>query len=355
MRVPLVDLKAQYLSIKDEVDQAVARVLESGNYVMGQEVESFEEEWAEYCGRAKYCVGVSSGTDALYLTLKALPEVFTDVLTTPLTFFATTQAIIQAGKRPKFVDVECDGNIDLMKHPQTSTALVVHMYGQPVYVPSNYPSSIIEDSAQAHGIPLKGTAACYSFYPTKNLSAVGQAGAVVTNDKDLADTIRELRTYGERERFVHYSLTGNHRMDELQAAILRAKLPHLSQWTMLRQSIAGAYDEQLEGLLGISLIPRSPEHVCHIYGILMASTDKRASLVSYLNDLGVSTGIRYPVPMHLQPALSFLGYKKGDFPVAEGWADTVLNLPIYPEMSMEAVSYVTESVKEWAIKEAGLK
>ncbi|GAI88362.1 unnamed protein product, partial [marine sediment metagenome] len=241
MNVPLVDLKTQYQSIKPEVDRAINRVLHSGSYVMAEEVEAFEEEWAEYC-KAKYCVGVSSGTDALYLTLKALGISGQQVVTTPFTFFATTQAIIASGNYPMYVDVDETGNLPPVDFGDR-VAIPVHLYGRPGKWKG---SRIIEDSAQAHGLPLSGLAACFSFYPTKNLGAMGQAGAVVTNDLNLANEVRRLRTYGEAGRFVHYRLTGNHRMDELQAAILRAKLPYLSSWNKARRDRALQYGATLD-------------------------------------------------------------------------------------------------------------
>jgi len=346
INVPLIDLRAQYLSIKDEIDSAISRVLHKGNYVMGNEVEAFEEEWARVCG-AKYCIGVSSGTDALFLSLLALPEGLKDVLTTPATFFATTQAIVGAGKRPKFIDIGDNGNINLRipTLPGHDIGLVVHLYGLPAYIPASYPNPIIEDSAQAHGLPLRGKLACFSFYPTKNLGAMGQAGAVVTNDEYLARRIREMRTYGERERFVHYEVTGNYRMDELQAAILRAKLPYLHKWNILRGLMARGY---LEGLRNLKVIKLPEDNLHHVWHIFSIRTKERDDLVAYLKDWRIQTSVRYPVPMHLQPALRHLGYHEGDFPNAEAWANENLSLPIYPEMPTEHLEYVIEKVIEWA-------
>jgi len=337
--IPLADLKSQYLSLRREIDEVFYQFLHSGSYVMGNEVERFEEEWARYCG-AKYCVAVSSGTDALYLALM-VSCVNSQVITTPATFFATTQAIIQSGNYPMFIDVDESGN--LPPHDFGSkVAMPVHLYGRP----GNWKgSSIIEDSAQAHGIPLTGEMACFSFYPTKNLGAMGQAGAVVTNDEFLAHKIRELRTYGERERFVHYGKTGNHRMDELQAAILRCKLPHLNEWNSRRRRWAELYRELLAPVSDIIKLPEdSPQHVYHIYAIRCRDRD---DLARYLGSKGIQTAVRYPVPMHLQPALKYLGYKRGDFPIAEGWAETNLSLPMYPELTLGQISYVCTRIIEW--------
>ena len=354
--VPLCDLRAQYLLLKKEIDSAVSSVLHRGDYVMGGEVLQFEGEWAEYC-KAKYCVGVSSGTDALYLALKSLLELGTlkehdKVITTPATFFATVQSIVAAGLDPVFMEIEEDFNIDLSKRPKgpksvASALLPVNLYGRPALVPNVVDSiePVVEDSAQAHGIGHRSTLSCWSFYPTKNLGAMGQAGAVVTNDMGLADSIRELRTYGERERFVHYSTTGNHRMDEIQAAILRVKLPHLDEWNQLRRERASWYREELKGIDKVLLPEDHPQHVYHAYVVRLK---ERKGLADFLAKHGIQTAVRYPVPMHLQPALSCLGYKRGDFPQAEAWADENLNLPMYPELTREQVEYVCGRVHEWA-------
>lgn len=343
MNVPLVDLKSQCLSIQQEIDGAINRVLHSGNYVMGQEVEAFEREWADYC-KAKYCVGVSSCTDALYLALKALKVVGEQVITTPATFFATTQAIIASGNFPAFVDVDETGNLPPLNFGD-HVAIPVHLYGRPGMWKG---SKIIEDSAHAHGLPLSGLVACYSFYPTKNLGAIGQAGAVVTNDKGLADTIRGMRVYCERERFVHYGLTGNFRMDELQAAILRAKLPHVDEWNASRRTLAILYRLRLGCVNDIVQLPQ--DHPGHVYHMFTIRCRNRDSLAEYLKWCGIQTAVRYPVPMHLQPVLKYLGYRKGDFPVAEKWAETNLSLPMYPELKVYQIEYICDKIKEWVGK-----
>lgn len=362
MKVPLLDLQAQLACVRGEIDEAIVRVIERGNFIMGEEVEAWESEWAAFCG-AKYAVGVSSGTDALYLVLKALDAMDRArgidnvgwVATTPFTFFATTQAIVHAGLRPFFVDVEPDGNIDLSKVStgKFDLALPVHLYGRPAPIPENQPRPIIEDAAQAHGLPLRGMAACHSFYPSKNLGAYGQAGAVVTNDEDLAKRVRGLRVYGEGKRFVHYALTGNHRMDELQAAILRAKLPHLNRWNSARRAVAALYTHLLNDVAGIVVPPDHPQHVYHIMAIRVTDPRGRDALARFLAERGVETAVRYPVPLHLQPALSLWGYQQGDFPNAERWAREVLTLPIYPEMRGEMVEYVAQGVRRWLRSRTG--
>lgn len=337
--IPLADLRAQYLSIKPEIDRAIARVLDSGSYVMGSEVEAFEAEWGEYCG-SKYCVGVSSGTDALYLSLRALGITDQKIITTPATFFATTQAIIQSGNFPAFIDIDRTDNLPDMNFG-SRIALPVDLYGRPGNWQGDY---VIVDAAQSHGVPARGRISCYSFYPTKNLGAFGQAGAVVTNDVVIADTIRTLRNYGEGERFVHYATTGNHRIDELQAAVLRAKLPHLTRWNERRRQIAGQYRELLDGLDSIRLPEDHPQHVYHIFAV---RAQAREGLIKFLNDQGVQTSVRYPVPLHLQPALKYRGYQRGDFPMAEAWASETLSLAIYETMPSSYVEYVGEKVKEY--------
>jgi len=311
---------------------------------MGEEVEAFEEEWAEYC-KAKYCVVVSSGTDALYLAIRCLGITDVEILTTPFTFFATTGAIMMSGNIPRFVDVEPDGNIDIGKEPVSYLcALPVHLYGKPAKLEKHDQRYVIEDACQAHGLPLRGHLQCFSFYPTKNLGAYGQAGAIVTNIGELVEKLRWLRVHGEKERFVHYEVTGNYRMDELQASILRVKLPHLNKWNQARRDVAGLYQELLGNVGGITLPEDDLYHCYHIYAIRVKNRD---SLARFLAENGIQTAVRYPLPMHLQPALEYLGYKKGDFPVAEEWAETNLSLPMYPELTQEQVEYVCSKIKGW--------
>ena len=366
MNVPLVDLKLQYQSIKQELDKSISRVLHSGNYVMGTEVEAFESEWADYC-KAKYCVGFSSGSDALYAAVRLLVKREERVMTTPFTFFATSWAIIRAGCIPIYIDVDnWTGNLP-PEDFKDEVALPVHLYGRP----GDWKGSrLIEDSAQAHGLPLNvsGRISIYSFYPTKNLGAMGQAGALVTNDEGIASLARELRNYCERERFIHHGTAGgNFRMDELQAAILRAKLPHLGEWNRLRRGIAQMYRSFLLDLIkeeeeirevdsihvdsihrGLYRWVRLPEdHPRHVYHIFAIRASNRDGLRAYLSGQGIQTSIRYPVPMHLQPALRGLGYSEGDFPHAEAWARENLSLPMYPELNANQVEYICDKVKEW--------
>lgn len=360
INIPLLDLKAQYLSIREEIDQAIARVHEKGNYVMGDEVKAFEEEWAKFCG-AKYAVGVSSGTDALYLALLALREIMEswkvgenspDVLIPAFTFPGVLEPVFRANFFPRLADVDEETACLPWQDFGDKVAMPTALYGQAGVWKGKL---VIEDLAQAHGCLFSRNTrmACHSFYPSKNLGAYGQAGAVVTNDLYLADLIQELRTYGERERFIYHTLSGNYRMDELQAAVLRAKLPHLRDWNEGRWRVARAYNFRLAGLPGIVIPgvvkqPVAQPSVYHIYAVRVTDPRGRDSLARFLVENGIQTAVRYPMPLHLQPALAHLGYKKGDFPNAEAWARTNLSLPIWPEMSLEMVEEVAQKVKEWA-------
>ncbi len=356
IKVPLVDLLAQYLSIKEEVDSAVARVQERGLYVMGQEVEAFEEEWARYCG-AKFCVAVSSGTDALYLSLKAR-EIFPwkpRAWIPTRTFIATAEAAVRAGYQLLVCD-QWPRPREVGLYRSNDVLIPVHLYGRRVEYPDGrsveFPGGFIDilhDAAQAHGAITLGEhemGACYSFYPTKNLGAHGQAGAVVTNDPALAAKLRMMRSHGEGAvRFKHEVLSGNYRMDELQAAILRAKLPHLNAWNQRRRAIAQTYLSLLGGISELTLPPFGPSDVFHIFAV---ETPYRDSLAIFLKEQGIQTSVRYPYCIHQQPALQGLLEVVGDMGAAEAWARTNLSLPMYPELSDDQVEYVAGKVHEWA-------
>lgn len=368
MFVPLTDLRVQYLSIKGEIDAAVARVLAKGSYVMGEEVEAFEAEWAAFC-QAKHCIGVSSGTDALrlvFLALKALrirDPSRTLVTTTPRTFFATAEAPRMAGfEKVAFVDSGADllheKILDVEREGSTPTPwrervhIAVHLYGasELAVQPQPYVRSkalVIEDSSHAHGLPLRGFAACFSHYPTKNLGANGQAGSIVTNDDELARALRQLRVHGEAggRRFFHEQVGGgNARLDEMQAAILRAKLPHLPAWNKRRQKIARRYTEELSPCKPVLPPIDVPSHAYHIYAIGITG-GRRGSLRNFLDEK-VQTAVRYPYPLHRLPP--FFGARcLTDMEGAERWAQEALSLPIYPEMTDDQVTYVIEQVIAW--------
>jgi dTDP-4-amino-4,6-dideoxygalactose transaminase len=361
--VPLVDLKAQYQTIQPEIDSAVARVIAHTGFIGGQEVKDFEAAFAAY-QRTTHCVGVASGTAALFLVLKALGIGKGDeVITSPHTFIATVEAILQAGAAPVFVDIDpvtfnLDPNqIEAAITPRTKAIMPVHLYGQIadmdaiMAIAQRHGLRVIEDAAQAHGAELNGKragawgdAACFSFYPGKNLGAYGDGGAVCTNDPALADRVAKLRDHGRTSKYEHDLVGYGERLDALQAAILRAKLPHLDAWNDARRRHAGWYDQALHNLPGVCTPAQMPgaRHVYHIYCI--AVSGDRDALLKGLNQGGVGAGVHYPVPLHMQPALRFLGYEPGAFPHTERAAASIISLPIYPEMTTEQASLVVETL-----------
>ncbi|MBI5166149.1 MAG: DegT/DnrJ/EryC1/StrS family aminotransferase [candidate division NC10 bacterium] len=375
MKIPFLDLKAQYQTIRTEIDAAIQKVVESGHYILGENVRALEREVAKYCG-CSYAVGVASGTDALHLSLRALGIGPGDeVITTPFTFIGTAEAIIYTGARPVFVDIEPQTfNIDpnrvedyLKKKPSAishqpsarpKAILPVHLYGQPadmegiMKLADRYGLKVIEDCAQAIGAEFAqkrvgsfGDAGCLSFYPTKNLAAYGDGGMVVTNDEALYRHIRALRNHGSEGRYDHGEIGYNSRLDELQAAILRVKLRHLEEWTKRRREIASLYTEALPGSGVVTPIePPDTRGVFHQYTIRIP--EGRDRLHQRLGEKGIITMIYYPIPLHLQKAFRGLGYKKGDFPEAERAADEVLSLPIYPELSEEEIQLGVQALKD---------
>ena len=364
MKIPLVDLKAQYASIKDEIDEAVNRVISSAKFILGEEVENFEREFAVFVG-AKYAVGVGSGTDALYLALRALGIKNGDeVITTTFTFVATTEAITLVGAKPVLVDIDdrtYNINPDAIESaitPRTRAILVVHLYGQPanmdaiVDIARKHNLYIIEDCAQAHAAMIKNIhvgnfsdVGCFSFYPGKNLGAYGDAGAVVTNNEDLYKKVKMLRNHGRESKYIHEFEGVNSRMDAIQAAVLSVKLKHLEEWTRKRIENAKRYNELLSGIneVVVPYVADNFSHVYHIYAILVPERDR---VYEYMRESGVGVGVHYPVPVHLQPAYKYLGYKKGDFPVSERVSESVLSLPMYPELRYDMQEYIVSKLKE---------
>ena len=347
--IPLVDLKAQYRSIKPEVDAAVIGVLESGQFVLGPEVEAFEEEFAAYC-RVDHAIGVNTGTSALHLALLAAGVGPGDeVITVPFTFVASAAAISYTGARPVFVDIDpASFTIDVEQieaaiTPQTKAILPVHLYGQmadmdPILeLARHYNLVVIEDAAQAHGAEYKGRRAgsvgdigCFSFYPGKNLGAYGEGGALTTSNPRYARIIRMLRDWGGRRKYHHELIGYNYRLEELQAAVLRIKLRHLEGWTEARRRHADRYNTALCGSdLGTPRESPDARHVYHVYAVRSPDRDglQRALLAAEIH-----TGIHYPVPVHLQPAYADLGHGVGDFPESERAAREVLSLPMYAEL-----------------------
>jgi len=360
--IPFADLKAQYHSIKDDIDRAVAGVLESSQFVLGQEVASFEKEFAAYCGCPE-AIGVNSGTSALHLALLAAGVGPGDeVVTTPFTFIATVAAIFYAGGTPVYVDIDpVSYNLDPARLEaaitlKTKALLPVHLYGQPadmdpiLEIARRRGLVVIEDAAQAHGAEYKGRRAgsladmaCFSFYPGKNLGAYGEGGAVVTANPEYAKTIRLLRNWGESRRYYHDLRGFNYRMDGLQGAILRVKLRHLERWTEARRANAAAYTELLKDS-GV-VTPQQMAYARHVYNVYAIRTPGRDSMAQTLAAAGVQTGIHYPLPVHLQPAYRDARYREGDFPVAERVAREVLSLPMYAELQPSQMEQVCEVVR----------
>jgi dTDP-4-amino-4,6-dideoxygalactose transaminase len=364
MKIPFVDLQAQYCSIKDEVEAAVSTVMSRGDFILGGAVTEFERAFAEYC-QAEYAVGVDSGYSALELTLLAYEIGPGDeVITAANTFIATALAISNSGAKPVLVDIDPDTyNIDPERieaaiTPQTRAIMPVHLYGQPADMDSimeiarHHNLLVIEDAAQAAGARYKGRrigsighAAGFSFYPSKNLGAYGDAGAVVTNDPAVADKVRLLRNLGQRVKYHHEVKGFNHRMDTLQGAVLCVKLPYLDGWNAARRRAAATYARLLSGLPVV--MPAMRDEVEHIYHLYVVRLENREGLQQYMQEAGVATGLHYPVPLHLQPAYQELGYKRGDFPITEAYAETILSLPIFPELDDEKVTYVVELIRSF--------
>lgn len=360
LTIPFLDLGAAYRELKHEIDGAVARVLDSGWYILGPEVDAFEAEWANYC-QARHAVGVANGLDALILALRAVDAGHGDEVIVPSnTYIATWLAITAVGATPVPVEPNpLTHNIDCTRiaaaiTPRTRAILPVHLYGQPadldpiLALARQHELSVIEDAAQAHGARYKGKrigahgdVVCWSFYPGKNLGAMGDGGAVTTDREDIADRIRVLRNYGSREKYVNEVQGVNSRLDPLQAAILRAKLPHLDAWTERRRAIADAYSEGLAdtGLI-LPEVPEWAEPAWHLYVVRSAGRD---GLQARLKDAGIGTLIHYPIPPHLQDAYAGSGYPCGAFPLAERLAGEVLSLPIGPQMDEGLVKTVVRT------------
>jgi dTDP-4-amino-4,6-dideoxygalactose transaminase len=370
--IPLVDLKTQYATIRDEVRQAIDEVLDSMQLTIGPNVRAFDKEWAEYCGTT-HSIGVGSGTDALQLAIRACGVSSGDeVITVSHTFFATVEAIVYANARPILVDVEersmlMDiGSVASRITPRTKAIIPVHLYGRTVdlkplrQLAQDRGITIIEDAAQSHGALLDdgkkagtgGRVNCFSFYCSKNLGAYGEAGSITTNDDKLADDLRALREHGQSTRYYHPIVGYNARLDEIQAAILRIKLRHLDDWNARRQAIAAQYNELFAGTDIITPeIPAGGRHVFYCYAIRVTG-GRRDALRAHLTERGIGTQIHYPVPIHMQEAAQFLGYRKGDLPVTEKVAGEVLSLPMYPELTDAQIDRVATGVTEFMRKKA---
>jgi dTDP-4-amino-4,6-dideoxygalactose transaminase len=360
--IPFVDLKAQYHSIKPEIDAAVINLLESTQFVLGRDVAEFEEQYAAY-SQTKYAIGVNSGTSALHLALLAAGIGPGDeVITVTCTFVATTAAIVYSGATPVFVDVDphsftMDPNlIEQAITPKTKAILPVHLYGQmadmdPILaIAKKHGLVVIEDAAQAHGAEYKGKRAgslgdigCYSFYPGKNLGAYGEGGAIVTSNPEYNRTMRMLRDWGAEKKYQHVLKGYNYRMEGLQGAILKVKLRYIETWTEARRAHARYYNQILAGV-NVAL-PEEMDYARHVYHIYGIRTPHRDALMQALNTAGVQNGIHYPFPVHLLPAYADLGYHAGDFPVSEKIANEELSLPMFAELTSDQQDVVAEKIK----------
>ena len=365
--IPFVDLKAQYNSIKKKIDEAIQNVLNNTSFIMGKELREFEKEFAQFCD-VKYAIGVANGSDALILALRACGIGEGDeVITVSHTFIATTEAITHAGGRIVFVDIDPKtytinvSKIEGKINKKTKAIITVHLYGQPadmdpiMELAKKYNLRIIEDAAQAHGAEYKGkkvgsigNVGCFSFYPGKNLGAYGDAGMVVTNNEEIAEKVRLLRNHGRITKKYEHEIEGySSRLDNLQAAILRVKLRHLNKWNESRRENAKKYNELLSNIDGI-ITPYEADYAKHVYHLYVIRTEKgRDKLKEELKSKGIATGIHYPIPLHLQPAYNYLGYKRGDFPVTEKACQEILSLPMFAELGEEQIEEIVEIIKSY--------
>jgi dTDP-4-amino-4,6-dideoxygalactose transaminase len=369
MNVPLLDLQAQYVSLRDDLQRAVERVMSSQRFVLGDEVRGLENSIADYC-ETKHAIGCASGSDALLLALMALDvKAGDEVITTPFSFFATAACITRLGARPVFVDIDPRTyNLDVSQvadavTSRTKAIMPVHLYGQCAAMDPLLDVSrrrgvpIVEDAAQAIGAADNGRPAgsmgligCFSFYPTKNLGGAGDGGMLTTNDDDVAARLRRLRAHGGANEYEHDEVGINSRLDELQAAVLRIKFPSLDRWSNERAQKAAVYTKLLnEAELSFSLAPphvrEDGRHIFHQYVIRVPGN--RNALIEHLKSRGVGTKVYYPIPLHLQACFNYLGYKEGQFPESESAAKETLALPVYPELSEEQQVYVVDSIKSF--------
>ena len=361
MLVPYFDLKKQYSSLRDEIMEALERACSNAAFILGEEVSEFEKEFAAYC-EVKHCVALNSGTSALHLALLALGVTPGDeVITTPNTFIATAEAICYAGAKPVFADIDPKtGNLDpALIEPaiteRTRAILPVHLYGRPadmkpiLEMARKHNLAVIEDACQAHGARYRGRrvgsighAAAFSFYPSKNLSAYGEGGALTTNDAGIAERARSLRNHGQSGPYTHERIGYNYRMEGFQGAVLRVKLKRLEQWNARRREIATLYRSLLQGA-GVEIHPDDSRDE-RVYHLFVVYVERRDAVRTALEARGVHTAIHYPCPVHLQPAFAPLGYGPGSFPHAERACERVLSMPFFPEMADEQVRYAAEQL-----------
>ncbi len=362
LRVPFVDLAAQYKTIQSEINAAIAEILNTTAFIGGKAVSDFEQAFASYC-ETSHGVALSNGTDALYLAMKALGIGHGDeVITVPNTFIATSEAITRTGASIRFIDIDRDTmnmNVEQIERaitPKTKAIVPVHLYGQPAdmdainHLAKQRGLFVIEDAAQAHGgryrgkrVGSLGDIACFSFYPGKNLGAYGDAGAIVTNNRELADKIRQLSNHGRLTKYEHAVEGYNHRCDSLQAAILQSKLKYLDQWNAARRAHTAFYNKFFEGVAGVKT-PVELAGVEPVYHLYVIAVNNREYVQQALAQKGIETGVHYPLPLHLQPAYKPLGLHPGSFPATEKAAARILSLPMYAELTSAMVEYVATSV-----------
>ncbi|MFO0427186.1 MAG: DegT/DnrJ/EryC1/StrS family aminotransferase [Planctomyces sp.] len=363
--IPLVDLKQQVFELEDEIHLAIQQVVDRCDFILGKAVAEFESAFAAWTG-VRHAVGVASGLDALTLSLSALGVTAGDEVIVPVnTFTATAMAVVAAGAKPVFVDCDPDSYLMNLKHldsvvtSATRAIIPVHLTGQPADMESvirfaeRFSLAVVEDAAQAHGARYQGiacgafgNAGCFSFYPGKNLGGFGDGGMITTNDERLASKLRCLRNYGQRQKYEHVLAGTNSRLDTIQAAVLNVKLPRMDDWNLQRATKAALYREGLKDVGDLVIQAPLPNRT-HVYHLFIIETEDRDGLLQHLNSGGIQAAIHYPVPLHLQPAYSHLGYKKGDFPEAERLAGRVLSLPMFPQMTEAQVDRVCQRVCSW--------
>ncbi len=362
-KIPFVDLKSQHSFLSTEIETAITKVLAEGGFTLGNTVKTFEDEFAAFCG-TRYAAGVGSGTDALHFSLRALGVGPGDeVITVPNTFFATVEAIVMTGARPVFVDIDEDtylmdtSELEGAITKKTKAIIPVHLYGQPadmaeiMRIAAKHGLKVVEDACQAHGAKIDGTrvgcfgdAACFSFYPSKNLGGIGDGGIVVTDDADIHERIMLLRNHGQVDKYSHVESGFCSRLHGVQAAVLSVKLNYLDRWNKARRYNARVYDSLFRDSAIVQPVRASHLSGDHVYHLYVVRVDGRDDLREHLAGRGIETGIHYPVPLHLQPSLKEYGYKKGDFPVTERVADEIVSLPMFPELKESDIERVAAEV-----------
>lgn len=364
MKIPLIDLNAQYQEIKSQIRLEIDDTLKRGDFILGEKVNLFEERFARYCN-VKYAAGVASGTDALFLSLLSLGIGASDEVIAPVfTYIATASAVSYTGAKPVFVDIDEETyNIDVKRiekaiTKRTKAIIPVHLYGQPadmqpiLRIARKYNLKVIEDTAQAHGAVYKnlkvgsiGDIGCFSFYPSKNLGGFGDGGLITTDSRKIYDLLLKLRNCGRKTKYIHVIKGYNSRLDTIQAAILNVKLKYLDIWNNMRRKNAKIYSRLLEDVKGI-ILPVEKSNAKHVYHIYAVRVKNRNSVVNGLKTKGISTLVHYPLPLHLQPAYADLGYKRGDFPIAEKVSKEIISLPMYPHLKKPQIEYVAKALKE---------